>query len=231
MLVEDDADLLANYEMALERAGYRVQSCMSAEPALAAAERQLPDLALIDIGLGHDSEAGFQLCQRLRAMSASLPIVFLTARDSEIDEISGLRLGADDYLSKAISLPQLLARINALLRRVEALREVPHDASSAAQLRVGELVLDVASLTVSWRGQRVDLGPGEFAMLRALAERPGQVKSRQQLMDAVGRTVDEQTITARIKRLRRSFTTIDPEFDAISTVYGVGYRWVVGGDS
>ena len=145
VLVEDEAALRENYRLALENAGYRVIDFSAADTALAACQKTLPDLALIDIGLGKDSEAGFGLCQSLRALSAQLPIMFLTARDSELDVISGLRLGADDYLTKDISLQQIITRVNTLLRRVDALKA--H--TETAVQKVAELTLDHERLLAS----------------------------------------------------------------------------------
>jgi len=222
VLVEDEAALRENYRLALENAGYRVIDFSAADTALAACQKTLPDLALIDIGLGKDSEAGFGLCQSLRALSAQLPIMFLTARDSELDVISGLRLGADDYLTKDISLQQIITRVNTLLRRVDALKA--H--TETAVQKVAELTLDHERLLASWNGEKVELTVTEFWLVACLAKNPGQVKSRQQLMDAANLVLDDQTITAHVKRIRKKFVHLDNDFSAIQTVYGLGYRWL-----
>lgn len=222
VLVEDEAALRENYRLALETAGYHVIDFSAAETALAACKKNLPDLALIDIGLGNDSEAGFGLCQSLRALSPQLPIMFLTARDSELDVISGLRLGADDYLTKDISLQQIITRVNTLLRRVDALKA--H--TETAVQTVAELTLDHDRLLASWSGDKVELTVTEFWLVACLAKNPGQVKSRQQLMDAANLVLDDQTITAHVKRIRKKFVRLDKDFSAIQTVYGLGYRWL-----
>jgi two-component system OmpR family response regulator len=190
--------------------------------ALGALRTRLPDLALIDIGLGADVDGGFALCRDLRALSAALPIIFLTARDSDFDVVAGLRLGADDYLTKEVSLPHLLARIAALFRRAELAVE-PHAVEE--RLERGPLELDVKRFSVRWRGQGVPLTLTEFWMVHALAKHPGHVKSREQLMREAQLVVDDGTITSHVKRMRRKFLAADPHFEAIDTVYGIGYRW------
>ena len=221
-LIEDEDAIRENYAAVLRRQGYEVSGYASRGEAMTAFRSRLPDLAVLDIGLGDEVEGGFDLCRELRALSARLPIIFLTARDSDLDIISGLRLGADDYLSKQTSLPHLLARIAALLRRVEAQR-APPDAASLMQR--GELSLDADRLSASWRGQPLDLTVTEFWILHSLARFPGHVKSRDQLMGDGRLVVDDSTITSHIKRMRRKFDAIDASFDRIDTVYGLGYRW------
>ena len=222
-IVEDDPDLRANYELALGRAGFKIKAFSDPGSVLAYFEQHLPDLILIDVGLGTDPEAGFSLCQAFRARSSVLPILFLTARDSELDAISGLRLGADDYLSKDISLAHLSARVTALLKRTAA-RLSPADEANA--VIVGELVMDADSLHAEWRGEVINLTVTEFWLVHALARYPGHVKTRQQLMDAARVVLDDQTITAHIKRIRRKFAQMDADFSRIETVYGMGYRWL-----
>jgi len=222
VLVEDEPALRENYRLALEKAGFGVHDYATREAALTAVQARLPDLAIIDIGLGSDSEAGFALCQSLRALSARLPILFLTARDSELDIISGLRLGADDYLTKDVSLAQLITRVHSLLRRVDA-----WSADTAPSIHaVGPLTLDEERLMARWRDLPVDLTVTEFWLVACIARHPGQVRSRQQLMDAANLVLDDQTITAHIKRIRKKFVANDTDFNAIQTVYGLGYRWV-----
>jgi len=221
-IVEDEAAIAANYRDALQRQGFRVSVFSNRVAAAQAFERKLPDLAIIDIGLGDEIEGGFELCRELRSRCPELPIVFLTARDSELDIISGLRLGADDYLTKDISQAHMLARIVALFRRVKALRSpvVEEDL-----IQRGSLRLNLERMTVHWLEQKVDLTVTEFWMVHALARHPGHVKNRQQLMDSANVVLDDNTITSHIKRIRRKFQGIDPAFDAIETAYGVGYRW------
>ena len=190
--------------------------------ALAAFDRERPDLAIVDIGLGDEVEGGFDLCRELRARWADLPIVFLTAREAELDVVSGLRLGADDYCTKGIGLDEMLARIAVQLRRVQALRAPEREEHLVNR---GELALNRERLSASWRGEVLHLTPVEFSMVLGLASRPGHVKSRQQLMDAAGIVQDDSSITSHIKRIRRKFQGADPDFSSIETVYGMGYRW------
>ena len=185
---------------------------------------RLPDLVLIDVGLGDEPEGGFDLCRGLRSRSSTLPIVFLSARDTDFDIISGLRLGADDYLSKDVSLQQLLARIVTLFRRVEALRQ---PIGLEEVLEHGKLRLESERMRVMWGGVEVELTVTEFWIVHALARYPGHVKNRDQLMSAAQVVVDEATITSHIKRIRKKFIFVDAEFDAIDTQHGVGYRWRV----
>lgn len=220
-IVEDEAAIRANYAEALARQGYEVAAYADRPEALAAFRSRLPDLAIIDIGLGDEPEGGFTLCAELRAMSVRLPIIFLTARDSDFDVVSGLRLGADDYLTKDVSLPHLLARVAALFRRVEALAEAQPQEETIER---GPLRLDVMRLAAEWEGQPVALTLTEFWMVHTLARTPGHVKSRDQLMHDA-RLVDDGTITSHVKRIRRKFAALDPAFDAIESVYGMGYRW------
>ena len=221
-IVEDEPAIRDNYADAFRRQGYRVSTFAARREALAAFEARLPDLVVIDVGLGHEPEGGFELCRELRARSATLPIVFLTARDSDFDAVSGLRLGADDYLTKDISLPHLLARVAALFRRVAALSE---PARAGAVLERGRLSLDAERLEARWAGRDPGLTLTEFWIVHALARHPGHVKNRQQLMDAARVVLDDATITSHVKRIRRKFEALDPSFDAIQTVYGMGYRW------
>jgi two-component system, OmpR family, response regulator len=223
-IVEDEPAIRDNYAAAFTREGYLVRTYGNRAQAMAAFAARLPDLAVIDISLEEEPEGGFELCRQLRALSAELPIIFLTARDSELDAVSGLRLGADDFLTKDLSLAHLIARVNALFRRVEALRQPPAD--EAQMVRRGPLALDVERLRVEWDGKVVLLSLTEFWIVHALARHPGHVKNRQQLMDAANVVLDDNTITSHVKRIRRKFQSIDPAFDALQTVYGMGYRWV-----
>ncbi|MGB3619988.1 proteobacterial dedicated sortase system response regulator [Ketobacter sp. MCCC 1A13808] len=221
-LIEDEAAIRENYKAFLESQGYLI-SCYASRPeALAGLEQQMPDMAVIDIGLQDEIEGGFDLCRELRQKSPQLPILFLTARDSETDAVSGLRLGADDYITKDIGLPHLSARITALFRRLDAMRN-PGQAPDC--LRRNELELDMDRFHASWQRQPLDLTLTEFWIVHALAQRPGHVKSRDQLMDAAKVYLDQNTVTSHIKRIRKKFTKLDPTFDAIQTMYGAGYRW------
>ena len=221
-LVEDDQSLRENYTEALTRQGYQVKGYDNREDAEAAFNVRLPDLAIIDIGLKQEYDGGFILCQALRRLSPTVPIIFFTARDNDIDTVSGLRMGADDYLTKDISLPHLLARIAALFRRAE-LSDVPVDKN--AVIEFDKLSVDSNRMQVSWSGSSVDLTITEFWMLYSLVRQPGHVKSRQQLMDDSKMVVDDTTITSHIKRIRQKFVAIDADFDRIETLYGMGYRW------
>ncbi len=221
-IVEDDPAIRANYADVLRRQGYDVAAYPDRMAALSAFRTRLPDLAILDIGLGDEIDGGFALCRDLRALSATLPILFLTARDSEFDSVSGLRLGADDYLTKDIGLPHLLARIAALFRRVDA---SGRDASDEELIEEGKLRLDVKRVSASWEGRRVELTLTEFWIVHALVRHPGHVKSREQLMGEARMVVDDSTVTSHVKRIRRKFAAVDPRFDRIESVYGMGYRW------
>jgi len=222
-IVEDEPALRDNYAAALARHGYLIKTYANRNSAMQAFRLRLPDLAIIDISLEDEAEGGFELCRDLRALSAELPIVFLTARDSELDAVSGLRLGADDFLTKDVSLPHLAARVAALFRRIDALRAT---GTASEILRRGALTIDVERMQTTWQAAAVVLSLTEFWIVHALARNPGHVKNRQQLMDAASVVLDDETITSHIKRVRRKFQAVDAGFDAIQTVYGMGYRWV-----
>lgn len=221
-IVEDQPAIRENYVDAFTRHGYRVSGFSNRAQALTAFTHKLPDLVIIDINLGAEVEGGFDLCRELRARSDSLPIIFLTARDSELDAISGLRLGADDYLTKDLSLNHLVARVVALFRRTDALL---NDDKEESNLERGALGINVDRMVVSWRGEVIPLTVTEFWLVHAMARFPGHVKNRQQLMDAANVVLDDNTITSHIKRLRKKFLAVDTDFDSIETVYGMGYRW------
>lgn len=222
-LVEDDPTIRQNYADALARAGYEVAAFGDRASASKTLASRLPELAIIDIGLGPEIDGGFALCRELRAASSRLPIIFLSARDSDFDIVSGLRVGADDYVTKDVSLPHLLARIAALFRRVDAADEAP---AAEAALSRGPLALDAQRMVASWRGEPVGLTVTEFWMVHSLARHPGHVKDRDQLMRDAEMVVDDGTITSHVKRIRKKFLAVDPAFAAIETVYGMGYRWM-----
>jgi len=224
-LVEDDPTIRQNYSDALTRAGYEVASFGDRKSASRTLAARLPELAIIDIGLGADVDGGFELCRELRAASNRLPIIFLSARDSDFDVVSGLRLGADDYVTKDVSLPHLLARIAALFRRVDAAAQ---PATADEVLHRGALALDAQRMAATWRNQPVALTVTEFWMVHSLALHPGHVKNRDQLMRDAEMVVDDGTITSHVKRIRKKFLALDPNFDGIETVYGMGYRWMEG---
>lgn len=223
VLVEDEPAIRENYRAAFERRGYQVSAYSSRDSAWQALRNSLPDLAVIDVGLGDEPEGGFTLCQDLRQQSPVLPIIFLTARDSDIDTVHGLRLGADDYVTKDMSMDHLLARITALLRRADAWAQASQKADET--LSRGRLQLNVDRMTAEWLGQPVELTVTEFWMLHALVQHPGHVRNRDQLMAAASTVLDDNTVTSHIKRIRRKFQQIDDSFDAIQTAYGMGYRW------
>ena len=225
-IIEDDQDLRENYADVFSEQGYAIETYSDRQSAQNAFEVKLPDLAVIDIGLGQEAEGGFALCQWLRERSKSVPIIFLSARDSDLDIVSGLRMGADDFVTKDMSLPHILARVAALFRRVEV-SKTP-DASS--QRICGALVLDDQRFTASWQGQLVDLTLTEFWMVHGLTLHPGHVKQRQQLMKDAHIYVDDSTITSHIKRIRKKFIAVDADFNHIDTVYGMGYRWTATDD-
>ncbi len=221
-IVEDEPSIRANYVEALTRFGYQVAGYGSRPEASRAFTTRFPELVIIDVGLGEEPDGGFELCRELRAKSPTLPILFLTARDSDFDVISGLRLGADDYLTKDVSLHHLAARISALFRRLDALSK---PSSKETVVEHGPLKLEAERMRVTWNNEEVPLTVTEFWMVHTLVRFPGHVKNRDQLMREAQVVVDDATITSHIKRIRKKFIAIDSNFDAIETVHGVGYRW------
>lgn len=221
-IIEDEAVIRDNYCDYLQRYGYQVTGYASRQAALSAFDIGLPDLVILDIGLADDIDGGFELCRELRSRSTTLPIIFLTARDSDFDSVAGLRLGADDYLTKSISLPHLSARIAALFRRIEAMAQTQ---PQQAPMIKGDLSLDTQRLSATWRDEPVTLTVTEFWMVHTLARHPGHVRSRGQLMEEAQIYVDEASISSHIKRIRRKFQEIDHGFDQIESVYSAGYRW------
>ncbi|WP_440905912.1 proteobacterial dedicated sortase system response regulator [Catenovulum sp. SX2] len=223
-IIEDEAALRDNYASLLRQHGYLVD-CYADRPA---AEKgladKMPQLAIIDIGLKDEYEGGFTLCQWLRSRSQQVAIMFLTARDSDIDTITGLRIGADDYLNKNISLVHLTARINALFRRMQALNQ-SFEQQQNKGIELGDLNIDLDKMQVSWQNTMLELTVTEFWMLHSLVKHPGHVRNRSQLMQDAHMVVDDTTITSHIKRIRRKFEQLDAHFQHIETVYGMGYRW------
>ena len=222
LIVEDEPAIRENYVQALRKYGYEVQAVGDRNAAMKLFSSRLPDLVILDVSLKSDPEGGFELCRSLRSRSTTLPIIFLTALDSELDKISGIRLDADDYLTKDVSLQYLLARIAALFRRNEALSVPPQQETIILR---GSLEMDMERLSCQWKQQIVPLTLTEFWMVHALADRPGHVKDRDQLMQDAKAIVDDSTVTSHIKRIRKKFLHLDDEFDGIDTVYGMGYRW------
>ena len=223
-LVDDDRNILASVSIALEAEGFRVKTFTDGNEALRALQSQPVELAVLDIKMPRMD--GMELLQRLRKNSA-IPVIVLTSKDDEVDEVLGLRMGADDYIKKPFSQRLLIERIRALLRRGELARD--GEAVQPAQTIVrGDLVLDTARHACTWKGQTVDLTVTEFLLLKSLASRPGHVKNRDQLIDAAYGEhiyVDDRTIDSHIKRLRKKFRDSDDEFTQIETLYGVGYRY------
>ena len=223
-VVEDELNIRENISFALKREGYDVEIYADGRAAWEAFQRSLPDLLVLDIIMPRMD--GLELCRRVRGLSETIPIVFLTSRDEEFDRVLGLELGADDYLCKPFSMRELIARIKVLFRRI-ALNRRPDDGDVQVH-SIGRLTLDLQRYTARWDDRLVPLTVTEFMILRALARRPGYVKTRQQLMEEGyphDTFVSDRTIDSHIKRLRKKFVAIDDTFDDIETVYGLGYRY------
>jgi two-component system response regulator ChvI len=232
-LVDDDENIVASVSLALESHGHQVKAYYDGASGLAALESDPPDLAVLDVKMPRMD--GMEVLRRLRQTS-NVPVIILTSKDEEIDEILGFNLGADDYIHKPFSQRLLIERVKAVLRRAGAdaadrAAAGPAAAAAAANARAikrGKLTLDPERHDCLWDGRPVKLTVTEFLLLQALAQRPGFVKSRDNLMDAAYEDqvyVDDRTIDSHIKRMRKKFRQVDPEFDAIETLYGVGYRY------
>ena len=225
-LVDDDRNILTSVSMTLEAEGFEVETYNDGQAALDAFAKRLPDMAVFDIKMPRMD--GMDLLQRVR-QKTTMPVIFLTSKDDEIDEVLGLRMGADDYVKKPFSQRLLVERIRALLRRQEAIDSGEVGETEASKLMVrGQLTMDPRRHAVYWKGQDVSLTVTEFLLLQALAQRPGFVKSRDQLMDVAYDDqvyVDDRTIDSHIKRLRKKMRSVDPDFSAIETLYGIGYRY------
>ena len=226
-LVDDDRNILTSVSMTLETEGFDVETYTDGQSALDAFSRSMPDLEILDIKMPR--MGGMDLLQRLRQKS-SLPVIFLTSKDDEVDEILGLRMGADDYVTKPFSQRLLLERIRSLLRRKDANegKLVGEESEDTKVLVRGELSIDPLRHSVTWKGLNVTLTVTEFLLLQALAQRPGFVKSRDQLMDVAYDEqiyVDDRTLDSHIKRLRKKMRSVDNSFSAIETLYGIGYRY------
>ncbi|SFR56904.1 two-component system, OmpR family, response regulator ChvI [Yoonia tamlensis] len=225
-LVDDDRNILTSVSMTLEAEGFEVETHNDGQSALDAFNKRMPDLAVLDIKMPRMD--GMDLLQRLR-QKTSMPVIFLTSKDDEIDEVLGLRMGADDYVKKPFSQRLLVERIRALLRRQDAIsgEEIEETEETKVMVR-GELIMDPLRHAVKWKGRDVSLTVTEFLLLQALAQRPGFVKSRDQLMDVAYDDqvyVDDRTIDSHIKRLRKKMRNTDDDFSAIETLYGIGYRY------
>jgi two-component system, OmpR family, response regulator ChvI len=224
-LVDDDRNILTSVSIALQTEGFLTRVYSDGETALKALAENAADLGIFDIKMPRMD--GLELLRRLRERSR-MPVIFLTSKDDELDEALGLAMGADDYITKPFSQRLLIARVRAILRRTEAATEPDAAESAQAPIERGRLAMDPARHHTRWAGEPVTLTVTEFLILETLAQRPGIVKTRNQLMDAAYQDdiyVDDRTIDSHIKRLRRKFRQVDPEFDAIQTLYGAGYRF------
>jgi two-component system response regulator ChvI len=224
-VIDDEANIRETVTYALRREGYRVEAYADGQEAWDAFQHAMPDVVVLDIIMPRMD--GLELCRRVRGSSEAVPIIFLTSRDEEFDRVLGLELGADDYLCKPFSMRELVARVKVLFRRLALGRTATSDAEEEL-LEVGELELDLRRYTARWRGTPVALTVTEFMILHALVRHPGHVKTRQQLMDEGyphDTFVSDRTIDSHIKRLRKKICAVDPDFDGIETVYGLGYRY------
>ena len=226
-LVDDDRNILTSVSIALESEGYRVETYTDGTSALDGLTAKTPDLAIFDIKMPRMD--GMELLRRLRQKS-DLPVIFLTSKDDEIDELFGLKMGADDFIKKPFSQRLLVERVRAVMRRTAARLEtgIRKEGDMVKSLERGSLVMNQERHTCTWNNQSVILTVTEFLILYALAQRPGVVKSRDSLMDAAYDDqvyVDDRTIDSHIKRLRKKFKVVDKSFDMIETLYGVGYRF------
>ncbi|MDB5440605.1 MAG: two component transcriptional regulator, winged helix family [Caulobacteraceae bacterium] len=227
-LVDDDENIVASVSLALESHGHKVQAFYDGATGLASLEKDPPDLAILDVKMPRMD--GMEVLKRLRQTS-ELPVIILTSKDDEIDEILGFNLGADDYIHKPFSQRLLIERVKAVLRRARPDEDEPGQPPSAPGSKIlkrGRLTLDAARHDCLWDGKPVRLTVTEFLLLQSLAQRPGFVKSRDNLMDAAYDDqvyVDDRTIDSHVKRMRKKFRQVDPTFDSIETLYGVGYRY------
>jgi len=229
-LVDDDENIVTSVSLALESHGHTVKAYFDGAAGLAALENEPPDLAILDVKMPRMD--GMEVLRRLRR-SSDMPVIILTSKDEEIDEILGFNLGADDYMHKPFSQRLLIERVKAVLRRAGVEGEEPQTPAQAGAegtraIKRGKLTLDPARHDCLWDGRPVKLTVTEFLLLQSLAQRPGFVKSRDNLMDAAYDDqvyVDDRTIDSHVKRMRKKFRVVDPDFDAIETLYGVGYRY------
>ena len=224
-LVDDDRNIVTSVSMALEAEGFAVRTYSDGAEALEGLLANPPDLAVLDIKMPRMD--GIELLNRLH-QKVKIPVIFLTSKDEEVDEVLGFRMGADDYITKPFSQRLLVERIRAILRRQDARDEIGPGMDAGEVSVRGKLVVDPQRHLCSWDDKEISLTVTEFLILLALAQRPGHVKSREQLMDAAyGENiyVDDRTVDSHIKRLRRKFKAVDPEFAQIETLYGIGYRY------
>lgn len=225
-IVEDDEDQRRNYADAITRTGYSVVEYGSKPAAMSGFENELPNLAVLDIRLGIEADAGFDLCRYLLQKAPNMPVIFLTERITEIDKISGLRMGAWDYLPKPISLEFLVERIASLLRINEA--RITRGTDTLRSKSIGDLLIDHEILLVSWKGKRIDLSGTEFRMLTCLVNEPNSAVSYAKLKETTKHAiVTNNTINTHIRNIRQKFEEIDSEFASIASEYGWGYRWTL----
>lgn len=223
LFVEDDKIIRDNYTEFLKRAGFAVTEAVDQESALKLFNTEDYDLVLLDIALGSDTEAGFKVCNIIRGLSETMPVIFLTSLNSDIDKISGMRLGADDYITKDVSFEYLVVRIKTLLHRIQILTK---SVEASNDLIYDNLVLNVDKLTAFWKKKRLDLSLTHIWLVHALICNQGRVCTVQQLMSAAKITVQPNTISVHINHIRQTFLSADPDFSAIKSERGMGYRWV-----
>ena len=223
VIVDDEKHIRETVSFALKKEGFIVSSFSDGKDALAAFEKKLPDLAILDIIMPQMD--GLDLCRHIRKISESVPLIFLSSKDEEFDRIFGLKQGADDYLCKPFSMRELITRIHVLFRRIELLS---HPVDEKDLLRIGELELDIKRFTANWKSSLLDLTVTEFRLLTSLARQPGFVKTRDQLLQEAyphDTYLSDRTIDCHIKRIRKKIAAVDPEFSAIETIYGMGYKY------
>ena len=227
-IVEDDFDQRENYADALTQSGYDVSTYSNRPDALTGMKSNMPDLAILDIMLENEMDGGFDLCRDLRQLSPTLPIIFLTTRDTDIDRVSGLRLDAWDYLTKPLNMQFLSVRINSLFRIVDSL-EKTNDLEKNSVHIIDHLEIDEDSMSITWQGKELNLTLTEFWLIESMARHPGHVKTYENMMQITRQSyVERNTINGYIRRIRNKFKEIDPDFKYIQTVFGVGYKWNVG---
>ncbi len=229
-LVEDDDVIRENYAEILADEGFNVVPLRDRDEALKHFQRELPDVAILDIGLNGDRDGGFRLCADLRRLSVTMPIIFLTSRDEEIDRISGIRVGADDYITKDIGINYLMVRIDALLHRIQSLTQFKKSDSEAEDadptLICGSLEIDLVRLLAFWKSKPVDLSLIQLWIVKELASNVGEIKNYNKLMRAAHTCVEPNTISAHIKTIRDQFRSLEADWDCIKTERSAGYRWI-----
>ncbi|MGR9053913.1 MAG: response regulator transcription factor, partial [Gammaproteobacteria bacterium] len=227
-LVEDNDVIRENYSEIFADEGFDVVAFSNRNDAVKHFATSLPDVAILDIGLNEERDAGFQLCSYLRQLSQTLPIIFLTSRDEEFDRISGLRVGADDYITKDIGINYLIVRIEALFARMRAMaRSDQYEKKTSPKKETfGSLEFDTERMVANWKGQALDLSLTHYWILHELAAHEGEIKDYNKLMRAANICVEPNTISAHIKALRARFRAIDENFNCIKTERSAGYRWI-----